>query len=235
MSNKKIIAGGCSFTAGAGLNEFLGDNFHHARWPEIVAEKLGLDCQNLGVGASSNKRILYSLLTANIQPGDIVLVMWSGPARTTWMHPEVITPENPRGFVNLGPWHVTFVEGWGWEVEGKAKQLNPDLPNIYYGEYYTDLIGDFDLALCMHHLKCHVATIGASLYNFSFLKDNDVEVDEVVATSNMYMEDLGIQNTILTSFEEISDYPQSTCFHPGPEAHRAFAERILRDYIVGFG
>ena len=70
-SRKKLIAIGCSFTEDC--NSF-------SPWPTHLAEKLDMDCVNLGKSGSGNEQILSKILDTVLTEKNIglVVVMWSG-------------------------------------------------------------------------------------------------------------------------------------------------------------
>lgn len=85
----RLIAFGCSHTFGVGLPDcynrkkrISGKYPSKLAWPQILADKLELKCINLGEGGSSNKKILYRILSFDFKQDDTVLVLWSYPIRT---------------------------------------------------------------------------------------------------------------------------------------------------------
>lgn len=78
MSN--LIAYGCSCTFGVSLPD-IGDRQDVGpskyAWPNVLSEKLELNCVNLGKGGSSNLEILNTILTTDFNDTDIIVVMWS--------------------------------------------------------------------------------------------------------------------------------------------------------------
>lgn len=84
----RLISFGCSFTFGQGLPDcyvtatnkpgILPSKF---AWPQLLSNKLMLQCINLSEPGSSNKEILHKLLNFKFENDDIVVIMWSFPDR----------------------------------------------------------------------------------------------------------------------------------------------------------
>lgn len=101
---KKLLSIGCSNTLGVDLEEEIGLTFfdnHHPDYDKLVktvegyrrannfstfiANKLKMECVNLGISGASNERIIFNLvgyLESNIKP-DFILLNLSGQSRTT--------------------------------------------------------------------------------------------------------------------------------------------------------
>ena len=50
-------------------------------WPQLLADKLGMECHNAGIPGSSNKLIMHQLMSFPLLPTDTVVVLWSFPER----------------------------------------------------------------------------------------------------------------------------------------------------------
>jgi hypothetical protein len=210
----RILSFGCSFTVGQGV-------LPSQAWPAVVADTLKLPLLNYAVLGSSNRRILYEILTADIQSNDIVLIMWSGLARYMWI-------DDNRKPVNVGIWMLENPDAAPNETVQQAA-------NNYYMQY-TDGLGELDTALCIHHANVHLKNNGVRAFNFSFdgTKFCDSQKTEMSAykVENPYLTELGIPNIILAGMEESTQYPPNEQDHPSVQAHAAFAKRVLKKYIV---
>lgn len=94
----RLVTFGCSFTYGQGLPDCY--NIHtnepgkfpsKSAWPQLLADKLMLECINVSEPGSSNKEILNKLLNFKINDNDIVVTMWSFPDRWCCMSNTGIT------------------------------------------------------------------------------------------------------------------------------------------------
>lgn len=83
----RLIAFGCSFTYGHGLSDCFippidpGLNPSKFAWPQLIADKLGLECYNQSIPGDSNKDIWYNIVNFDFEDNDIVVVHWSFPDR----------------------------------------------------------------------------------------------------------------------------------------------------------
>jgi hypothetical protein len=77
-SRKKLIAIGCSFTEHCTITTPDFD-YNFPRWPQHLADKLDMECVNLGQCGSGNKQILSKIINTVLTEKNIgiVVVMWS--------------------------------------------------------------------------------------------------------------------------------------------------------------
>lgn len=80
----RILAYGCSFTVGHGIadvwNPIKKENIKGVSkhsWPQQVANKLQLPLINHAVPGSSNKEILWKILSTEFKQTDLVLIHWT--------------------------------------------------------------------------------------------------------------------------------------------------------------
>ena len=89
-SRKKLIAIGCSFTEHY-LNNPMSPDFDHnfPRWPQHLADKLDMECVNLGQCGAGNKYILSKLIDTVLSEKNIglVVLMWSEWIRQDFQDP----------------------------------------------------------------------------------------------------------------------------------------------------
>ena len=79
-SKKKLIAIGCSYTEHYLRSDRSPDIDHDfPRWPQHLADKLDMECVNLGQCGSGNKQILSKIINTVLTEKNIgiVVVMWS--------------------------------------------------------------------------------------------------------------------------------------------------------------
>ena len=80
--HKKLVTAGCSFTFGQGLS-----NPKTQSWPAVLANKLGLECVNLGHCGASNEFITNTVIKHFLinDPGDCFLIIaYSGIERMSF-------------------------------------------------------------------------------------------------------------------------------------------------------
>ena len=108
---KKLIVSGCSYTDNYAAQQSLGEI---PLWSEVLAEKLDMDCINVGKSAAGNKAIFGTLTDRMLTEKNVGLVipMWSEVQRVSYYsekssdwkswHPE-------REILNAD-WHDKFYE-----------------------------------------------------------------------------------------------------------------------------
>jgi len=110
---RRLIAFGCSYTEGIGLNK-------EETWPDVLANKLNLECINNGTSGASNKQILHNVLNFNFSPNDIVIILWTFHSRHC-----IISQDEIK---QIGPWQVTNSED--------KTQIVAQNPHDYYHNLY---------------------------------------------------------------------------------------------------
>ena len=81
-SRKKLIAIGCSYTGHYTSSIYApGFDFSFPRWPKLLADKLDMECINLGRSGVGNEfmlfRLLDTILTEKKEDIGLVVLMWS--------------------------------------------------------------------------------------------------------------------------------------------------------------
>lgn len=81
----RLIAFGCSFTRGTALDDVwdfknkcsIFPQPSKYAWPQLLADKLDIECVNLGKGGYSNKAIWHTITNFDFNPSDIIFIHWS--------------------------------------------------------------------------------------------------------------------------------------------------------------
>lgn len=79
----RLVAFGCSYTYGSGLEDCFTPPIGHGpipskfAWPQLVANELNMECINMSSPGASNKEILNTLLNFNFDSSDVVIAMWT--------------------------------------------------------------------------------------------------------------------------------------------------------------
>jgi hypothetical protein len=116
----RLITFGCSFTQGIGLDGLTHKAHEVYRspqdailkikpasnlaWPQLLADKLNLECVNLGRGGSSPKFTFQMIKEFKFQPTDTVIIQWpAADRRVIWAEEstESTTPYNPKSYKEL--------------------------------------------------------------------------------------------------------------------------------------
>ena len=159
----RLVTFGCSMTQGIGLDGL--DCFAHPHyispqdtilnikpasnlaWPHLLADKLNLECVNLGRGGSSPKFVFQMIKEFQFQSTDTVVIQWPPSHRKViWAEEDSIstTPYNPKVHVEMLPqyadhenyyktYNTTFDDLWelGLLIEGAHNYLK-DITKVVY-------------------------------------------------------------------------------------------------------
>jgi hypothetical protein len=105
----RLIAFGCSNTFGHGLEDCVtedmqpGPTASKLAWPQLVADKLGLECHNQALPGASNKMIMNLVMNFPFAPKDTVVIMWTHSDRYhIFSDPKRIIENHSKE--NIGPW-----------------------------------------------------------------------------------------------------------------------------------
>ena len=157
----RLIAFGCSYTQGIGL-----DGLNHKAhlyydspresvlkiqsaspdaWPHLLADKLGLECINLGRGGSGPKYVFQMIREFKFQKTDIVVIQWPSPARyIIWKEDN----ESEIGsYLSVEPWHSRC--------------------NDFYRKYYTDFDALYENAVLIENTYTYLKDKCAKVYSVS--------------------------------------------------------------------
>ena len=125
-SRKKLIAIGCSFTEHY-LNNPMSPDFDHnfPRWPQHLADKLDMECVNLGAAGQGNEYILSKLIDTVLTEKNIglVVLMWS-----EWTRQDFQDPAN--GWYSFHP-HRDNSETEKYPIDSKSRNSILQYNNTY--------------------------------------------------------------------------------------------------------
>ena len=111
-SRKKLIAIGCSFTTG-GANAKAAKR--RSSWPTNLAQKLDMDCVNLGKGGQGNEyisaKLIDTILAEKKEDIGLVVLMWSGWERIDFL--------DTRGVWKLRPPRLEDF----WDRKGRFRDI----------------------------------------------------------------------------------------------------------------
>ena len=162
----RIIAFGCSNTWGEGLPDTwnAGDEGRWRgqpskfAWPQILADKMNLECVNIGEGGVSNKYIANLIAETEFQQDDIVVVLWTYFSRS-----------------------CVFAE------DGSVRRLmSQDISNnniskndrkwnkIYYNKFYTDQDAIKDGYFRANFAKLYLDSIGIKNYHYTCFEQQSI-------------------------------------------------------------
>ena len=139
----RLVAFGCSFTWGCGLSDvwnveknkgIFNQGPSKYAWPQVLADKLNLECINLGIPGASNKEIWYNIVNAEFENDDIIIILWSHFNRYCFIQKNKI--------MQLGTWMV-IDRLRRWRSHPKQREQSKTFFKYFYNEY--DMLLDFYL------------------------------------------------------------------------------------------
>jgi len=204
----KLYAIGCSLTYGQALEDCWDPKFKQPTdkpskfaWPQLLADKLGYECINLSVPGASNKEILFILekIINDIQNDDLLYIKWSFHDRHCVINNSV---------------HNSLNEGCE-RVAQRSKKWKKWIRN-----FFTDEDGYWTSA---HYIDyASVILKEKNIKYFYLYADRDFPVQLNCKYSNFVKD--GSINLIRYNYPPALDN-----LHPGPEAHKVFAETIYEN------
>lgn len=87
----RLVAFGCSNTFGQALPDIWDHKKNECifnqgpskyAWPQLLANKLDIECVNISKPGASNKEIWYNIVNTEFKKNDIVIILW--PGRSRW-------------------------------------------------------------------------------------------------------------------------------------------------------
>jgi len=202
----RLVAFGCSLTQG----QYLPDNYNTDKpsklsWPQLLANKLNLQCINLGKGGASSKEILYKILNFDFNKNDFAVILWSHNDRDC-----IISSENL--IEQIGIWKVDYDKLSKFYFETFYKEINTKIQNHIYYNYCNLYLKNKKIRQL--HLQANRENININSYSESFNKWNNVKILNVFISDIRKNFPLALDN-----------------HHPGIEAHENFANQIFEKYI----
>jgi hypothetical protein len=231
----RLITFGCSYTQGIGLDGgtfkdhesyrsphdailYIQPASEHA-WPQLLADKLNLECVNLGRGGSSPKFILQMIKEFQFQPSDTVIIQWpAGSRRVVWAEEgsDDSMPHDPRVFVELSPQFADRED--------------------YFRKYNTDFDNLWELGLLIESAHNHLKDITKAVYSVS--NDNELRNNKLLPTffpiikkvHRFFKEQSDDLNASVSQIESNKDQ-LITCNdgHPGIQYHIDFSEYMFKE------
>jgi hypothetical protein len=161
----RLVAFGCSHTYGMGLpdcfnrvTKFAGEHPSKLAWPELLANKLGVESVNLSRPGNSCKRIWHDVISTELTDLDTVVILWTHPSR----------------------WCV-FKENT--EAEDIAHYLETPTTNTYYRLFHNHHDSNVDLNLRMSHVSLYLNFSGIENYHLIYKPNGYQKLDFNSATT----------------------------------------------------
>lgn len=221
-----LHAFGCSNTRGDALDDIWDyskkesrqqkDDYYPSKyaWPQLLADKLNLNCFNYGISGASNKQIWYELVNAPIKKNDTVIVQWTFIDRHYVIDHNHLSPNN-----QIGPWKVIGV----LDDNGKRQM---DRNDAFYKHFHTneDVLYDFNLRIS--HANQYAKQQGFKIFHATC--DNDGV--QLLPFNHAKILKTNIQH-IQYETQSWANDRNGTGGHPGISAHKVYADRLYNEIL----
>lgn len=198
----RLIAFGCSFTYGEALpdNVSLRYNIKPSQyaWPNILANKMGLECVNMGECGASNKKICHNIHHFDFQQNDFIVIMWTTDNRSCVFH-------NQKKFMRILPGDMTL------SPDHLLKGHTNRKTKLFYQFFETDYDSHYDKYCRVNLAKYFLDTKKLPNKHFKWFPDHDPLWSNVEMPYIDFINDKALDN-----------------LHPGVKAHNAMATEILQ-------
>lgn len=204
----RLIAFGCSYTYGEGLPDCRDDSESESTpskfaWPQILSNKLNIECVNLAEAGCSNKYITDRVLETKFQKNDIVVFLWTHYARFCFF-------QDDETVKRLLP------------SSTKNKKTNIKIKKYtiqYYKNFYTRKDSLKDSCLRINFIKNYLD--GKKIKNYHSVFHND----DLNKTKMLHWNNVKFLDTEFQSIDLAGDYWK----HPGIESQALFADDIYKE------
>ena len=208
----RLITFGCSNTFGQALpdvwdyeknEEILNSGPSKYAWPQILADKLNLECVNLGLPGASNKEVWFHIVNTEFKKSDIVIILW--PVKLRWCIIEDPVPYTGE-VVQIGPFN--------------RRRKHP--PSIAFFKYiYNEQDHIIDYFMRVNYVSMLLKN------KVKILKHYETEITEPYNYPKWFDSNIEKVNFV----QDILDiYPKAMDNgHPGEEGNKAFADILYKD------
>jgi hypothetical protein len=198
----RVVAFGCSFTYGHGLEDCVASDGIGAgpipsrfSWPSILADKMNLDCDNQAVCGLSNLGIVDKILNYSFNKDDMIIIMWTFFERDLlWVS------KNQKLDLTVGI-DTEILNAWA---------ITHSIVDRRMRTWYN-----------IHHVYSYLKSINA---NFYFLHVN--QEPEFINLRPVWANNI---NFLPTKFRDFRHFPLAADGkHPGPKSHSFMASHIYQ-------
>ena len=201
-----LIAFGCSFTYGEGLEDcWIDKKSKYGRcpskfaWPQKLADLMNISCKNIGKPGASNKHISHIALNTEYKDSDIAVFLW------TFFDRHCVISDKGE----IKRYLVTDL----YRKEHKQRHKNI---SFYYKHMYTEKNSIHENYIIINHMKYYLDNQGIKNYHFMF---DDYSFNNEPTWNKMKLEYINLESNI----DEALDNG-----HPGPLAQSAMADTMYK-------
>lgn len=217
----RLITFGCSLTYGQNMPDNVNaprnvfDNPSNQSWPSFLAKLMNVPVVNYGYPGASCKEIWGKILSVDIQPDDIVVILWTHPDRWCTFKAD----EDPTASPIYRAHPSVLIHRDIFSAEKIAYNES------YYGHIHDDYDVRMDFILRANHIYDYINRKGAKQYHYrqkrkletfedsithwNFVPFSDILFNHV---RKQYPDDLALDNT-----------------HPGAKVYSTFASLIYEE------
>lgn len=210
----RLVTFGCSYTHGHGLEKFDKTNvFPQGKtWGSVLSKKLKLLFHNLALPGSSNRKIWHTVLKADLDSKDTVVILWTHPERTCMF---TLNCDLQQVEFDDGTWHkkLTTTDIGPWTNSPVSKAYIQ-----HFSGLYNQLV---DLNLYMSYISNYLDNKGIKNYHALALKNKQDE--EFIKT------DYNNARVLTTNFQSCWCDMGYDKKHPGKQSHKKFAQEIYKE------
>jgi hypothetical protein len=211
MQYKRVVSFGDSFTYGSDLkdeNNWRDNRFYSmSTWPALIAKHYGLDYECYAQAGASNSSILRQVLSAPIQPTDLLIINW------TW----------------INRWD--FYNGMEWSTVRPSGTENHPMYGIYYKYMQSELWDKFEslkniqTALSMVNNDTITTSIDPLVVDTT--RHCELYASRLVAAVSKHLS--WFNGKSFYEWSKECGHPISDAWHPLEEAHQAAFEYIMEN------
>ena len=207
--HKRLITFGCSNTYGHGLADchvpphHAGPNPSKFAWPQLLANRLNLECVNLGEPGGSNKLMWWKTVNFEFEPTDVVMYYATFPDRDMVISNKV----GDNKTWQMGPWS---------SLDKRVKTFHH-----YLAQSNSAKTWDYQSYVHIDHAHQHVLRQGVKNI-FHFKRNNEQFEHRLPSWATFKFHSVCVEDMI-TTFDTALDG-----LHIGPDSHKQIALRMSK-------
>ena len=210
----RLVAFGCSHTYGEGLKDCWvpeGENIDGIEgpdagkfpskyaWPQLLADKLNIECCNLGLPGTSNKFIWHNILNTHLTKKDIVVILWTYHNRTCIL-------KNKNRYQRI---MVSDINNPGRPEQERS------LAETFYENYYYDYNAIVESVGQINHIKSYLDNINVK--NYHLLINTSIKEEAIPEWNQVKLHPIKLRYDLPLAEDNK---------HPGEEANKILSNKI---------
>ena len=221
---------GCSNTRGDALDDIWdsttkvsmhqGDGYYPSKyaWPQLLADKLNLNCINCGTSGASNKEIWHKLVTTDINKNDTVVVQWTFIDRYYVIDGKQYNTDN-----QILPW-----KGHRPTTMDQRDKRQLARNDAFYEFLHTDTDVLYDVNLRIAHADLYAKQQGFKIFHITCIVEGNTLGIQLLPFNHAKILKTSIQH-IQNETQSCANDRNKTGGHPGILAHKIHADNIYNE------